>query len=220
MVVIDTRKKREFCDDIQKIKKLNMKSYTNYNRQYCKSSVVLSIIFIVASNILRWSLYDLCVSSPNMISLSTLYFAALTLSMLSPVALAFIIIETNYKPYLIRRMKFDSVRRAIIKAGSYDEVAIILDRLDKDDLSICTDRSREWLKSFKVYCMIDCFVSRYDGCEILSANRNIENTRLRLRGIDRDDVAFQTDLPFAGKIKGGTPAVLLTSDGVVLSEAA
>lgn len=210
LTVLDQRSTHNLKDDIREIKKCRVKSIGRYystgiNREVF-DLVVLTIMSAIFYVIMRK------VSTYNYGSFATCAYLISYVMLLGTVALtAGCAFATGYRPYLLRRYRFERLIRQLISAKDYRQFSRILNNCSEADLSVAGYHSHNVLHELRVFCI--------EG-ELAEHSENFDVKRIKTT---EDKILVELDnrskthfvLPLVDRLSGA-PALILTDKGLAL----
>lgn len=210
LTVLDQRSTRNLKEDIREIKKCRVKSVGRYystgvNREVLDLTVltVMSIIFYA---IMRK------VSTYNYGSLATCAYLISYVMLLGTVVLTVgCACMSGYRPYLLRRYRFERLVRQLVSAKDYRQLSRILNSCSEADLSVAGFHSHNVLHELRVFCLEGALAEHSENFDVKRIKTTDDKILVELD--NRSKTHFV--LPLVNRLSGA-PALILTDKGLSL----
>lgn len=215
MKLIDNRSQRDFARDIRRIKKLRIKTFTEYYRMYAVSETAILFALTLLSFALYFFSRRLAIVTGE-VSVQCLCLVAYAMTWISPALMLGSIYKSGFCPYLYRKLQFERMVLELVCCRDYHGMDFIFDKYGENVISSASAFSRRFLKDLQAYCAEEAFVGRFGDIGISRARLKDDVVRIELA----DRMRTCVSLPIASCTQGNEQALILTNVGVILQKVA
>lgn len=212
MELRDMRTERDFWDDKMLLRRSQFKSIFEYYKGFASPANACLILLTLASIVFFLFMREVSKFSYDSTTVSCLYLTAYSTLIITPAITVLQIASTGFKPFVYRYYKTTSLLKELLKTKSYAEMLAVFAEYDPADL--CVLRNETAVNTIRIWCSENNFANLVGDATIKRVQTNETNVKVFF---NEDDFAV---LPFARKVNGKEPALILTDAGVILQLAA
>lgn len=212
MELRDMRTKRDFWDDKMLLRRSQFKSIFEYYKSFASPVNACLILLTLVSLVFFLVMREESSLNYDSTTVSCLYLTAYSMLVITPVITVLQILSTGYKPFIYRYYKITELLRELLRTKSYAEMLAVFDGYDAADL--CVLKNEIVVNTIRIWCSESNFAALFEDADIKRVQTSEANVKVFF---NEDDFAV---LPFARKVNGKEPALILTDAGVILQLAA
>ena len=212
MELRDMRSERSFEQDRKLLHRAKFKSIAEYYREFATPANVCLLALTLVSVIFFLGMREVSKYVSGSTAVSCLYLTAYSMLILTPVITVLQILSAGFKPFVYSYYKATLLIHELLSANSYADMSVIFADVDASELRVL--RNSSVINDIRIWCSESRFADTIGDADIKRVQTNATAVKVYF---NEDDFAV---LPFAKRVRGEEPALILTDAGVVLQLAA